>query len=368
MIKKTVAAMLVILSFGCSKMVKETESETPINTVKHGQFGVVQMDGLAKNSIKMLSVDEDNTIVMELGELTKSKRFFFAITNVGETDITSINITSDKEQFTISPSNIGKLRPQPFAKIWNILEVDIEHGQALDGGEFGELLPIGSNTSTFQFSGISDGVVVTMDLKIIVVSKFGDIQFDVGETTIEGFECPSYTLDLKKDTDDISLDGENSDFSDYSMSRYNRTHAIYQAYPIPTHLNSSFVVTNKGNVNLTLSIIRQSDTNNVISESDVEEINLKSNESKDILKYLNLGDIQFNDLKVTYLEIKTSGTAPFSKVFSDNRENYSKEFSSDRLDTSISDNYIQGIVRVCLYSIDENNVNSSKWLNWYAKK
>jgi hypothetical protein len=201
-----------------------------------------------------------------LDTLKSSKSFYFKITNSGQYDITDVTMTTDNENFIVSPTSIP-LIPGTFGDelLNQVFSIDVLHGTKINGFGSREFLKEGDNFCNLSIKGKTfDGestTTISLNAKIKVYAKIMSISIFQGR----------FEYDLN--TPDHFLFGGGP----YSIDEMD----IFHYYTI----NPPVTIRNTGNVNLEMTLasfetdhpiiqtamIRPNDTMNLIlpfGESD----------------------------------------------------------------------------------------------------
>lgn len=156
--------LIIIILASCNK-----------ENLKQGTFEMQQITYL-KNGTEQLQETSTN---FNLGELYASKEFYFMLSNAGDYPITNINIVSNNEQFTVSPSQIDTLSAANQSSFSQAITLGILHGKVLNGVGTAPTLQQGENYATLTITGTTyDGreyVDVSFEVQIDIVAKVADI-------------------------------------------------------------------------------------------------------------------------------------------------------------------------------------------------
>jgi hypothetical protein len=219
--------VIIIAVYSCKKEIG--------NNGLSGRFSISRLNNL--KSAKVDTATSDSTS-FNLDTIKASKSFYFVLSNVGQEDIKNITITTDNENFKISPSLIQTLsgkKSSGNANLTQVLSLDIIHGVRLNGVGYEKLLDPGNNQCNINFTGQTyDGtknINISLKAKIQLFAKVMDI-------------------DLYKDSNELDLtkpDGTTS--IQWQGIMYTMTYYFYQDNPI--------VIKNIGNCTIDMTLIQQ---------------------------------------------------------------------------------------------------------------
>ncbi len=230
-----------------------------MQSAKSGAFEIQYTGSSNKISNTLDQIDFD------LGDLKASKEFYFTLSNVGETPITDIEITSNREDFKCFPQSIPQLNS---LTVGSVMEIGLIHGRQLNGTGEAEVMPMAENTGIINISGKttdSDGkeIITAVDIHLETFVKLADIKLMNNDIDIDLFEDGIY-------------------YSQESEGQGNH----YQGVPLD---NPLFI--NTGNVDLSLEI-------EFYAPNDLQTYDIKSGDTISFLlpspTYENPIDIRIN--------------------------------------------------------------------------
>ena len=182
-----------------------------------------------------------------LDTIKSSTSFYFMIKYFGPSDITDLTMTTDNENFLVSPSSIP-LIPGTFGDelLNQVYSIDVLHGTRINGIGSAEFLNQGDNICNLSIKGkISNGrssTTVIMNIKIKVYAEFMSISLFQGR----------FEYDLN--TRDVLLSG----FDTYDID------AMKMFYYFT--INPPVTIQNTGNVNIKMTLM-SFDTGNPITHT-----------------------------------------------------------------------------------------------------
>ena len=237
----SIFSMLIFIS-GCSALKNEAGVNNPSDTEPpaNGSFIMrAQTDGVtettpASNGIQQAIVSNSQIEkTYGLGDLKASRTISFLIGNSGTNAINNITITSSSDYLSFTPSTFQVLEGSDSAN-FELFEIGIEHGIAINGIGYVDILPMGNNSPTFTVSGTREG----------------------GETISSTYQL---TFNAKVAAFELIIGGVTKDISDGDQSNaggiYGGTSAAEYFYTN----NQSVSIYNSGNTDLSLRLLGHSD-------------------------------------------------------------------------------------------------------------
>lgn len=195
--KYILTLLLPLLISACGELQNTTSNidTPPENSNKgssSGQFsiyekisGLTPQDVVNQSSITPQSVNKD----FDFGDIKSSRSFGFILTNSGDSEITSVSITTTNPAFEMTPETISRIDPFEDTSALVELNLDIIHGKVLNGIGFTDLLSQGQNIATFNVTGytVSGNETVTINLTrtVEVNALVADIEIYDGDTPID---------------------------------------------------------------------------------------------------------------------------------------------------------------------------------------
>jgi len=150
--------------------------------MKAGAFSLIELNGLNKEIVSSLSavsaiygspVHSGDTTVFLLGDIKKSRNYYFILKNVGDFPITDVVLHSNRQDFCITPDSIPLILSEDQTSVIAIIPLSIEHGISLFGTGYAPLLPkdaiqadllIVGNTKTVD----STDTIISLNIRFIV--------------------------------------------------------------------------------------------------------------------------------------------------------------------------------------------------------
>jgi hypothetical protein len=207
---------------------------------------------------------DDNEI--HLDTIKSSTSFYFMIKYVGSSDITGLTMTTDNDNFLVSPSSIPLIPGTSSDGLLNqVYSIDVLHGTRINGIGSAEFLDKGDNICNLRVKGeISKGrsnTTVAMNINITVYAEIMSISLIQGK----------FEYDLN--TRDVLLSG----FGTYDID------AMKMFYYFT--INPPVTIQNTGNVNINMTLM-SFDTGNPITHTAM----IQPNDSLNLLLPLGGSD------------------------------------------------------------------------------
>jgi hypothetical protein len=166
-----------------------------------GRFSVAYLEGLGGSAGVQAAgaySDAAGETAFDLGSLKGSRDFYFLLGNTGETAIENIVLTSSNDAFAVTPGEISALEPTADASydvgLLPVIRVSVNHGTALEGIGFTDLLPPGENSAVITVSGTTveeDAEIdVGLDIEMTVDAQILDLALYCDDAPVE-FGSPS---------------------------------------------------------------------------------------------------------------------------------------------------------------------------------
>lgn len=248
---KIYSKLLLLMTFvtflgGCSALQKEAGINNPSDTKPpaNGSFIMrAQTNGVtettpASNGIQQAIVS--NSVIEKtygLGDLKGSRTISFLIGNSGTNAINNITITSSSDYLSFTPSTFQVLEGADSAN-FELFEIGIEHGVAINGIGYVDILPMGSNSPTFKVTGTREsGETISSTYQLTFNAKVAAFELIIGGVN-----------------KDISV-GDSSGTSPYG--NLNNAKYFYSN-------NQSIEIKNIGNVDLSVRLLGHFDNINFI--------------------------------------------------------------------------------------------------------
>jgi hypothetical protein len=258
----SIASMMLFLS-GCGG----GEAGQSTASLKTGELHLSKMNGMAEVAAavqgQMSSATTFGNIssatTFDLGTIKASQNYYFILSNAGDIPVTDVVITTDNDNFVVSPNKIDVISPQNNNYIIPVIKVGATHGVSLNGvGYTDSLLPMGNNECTINVSGKTKDkngnvIGVNINAKLKIYSEVVNIELHDGNNTL-----------------DMSKPLQTTWFSTYLIKQYQCM--------TPTIVNS-------GNVDI--SITNYQLVWGTVYFSEIEKFILKPNESR-LLNYPKL--------------------------------------------------------------------------------
>jgi hypothetical protein len=189
---------LIIICSLIQSCKKENESISQNNI--SGKFAL----SLASTLKSFKTVESDDSAYFDLDTIKSSRSFYFTLSNVGEKDITNINLSTDNNSFSITPSKIQILpgkNSQSSTALSQLISLDILHGVRIDGIGYSGLLPMNDNYCNINIegqtnNGISDTTInlkssIKVYAKLMAISLFlGNREYDLTKPNGQGASGP----------------------------------------------------------------------------------------------------------------------------------------------------------------------------------
>lgn len=241
----SIFSMLIFIG-GCSAIQNEAGVNNPSDTEPpaNGSFIMrAQTNGVtettpASNGIQQAIVSNSEIEkTYGLGDLKASRTISFLIGNSGTNAINNITITSSSDYLSFTPSTFQVLEGADSAN-FELFEIGIEHGIAINGIGYVDILPMGNNSPTFTVSGTREGgETISSTYQLTFNAKVAAFELIIGGVT-----------------KDISV-GDSNGTSPYG--NLNNAKYFYSN-------NKSIKIKNIGNVDLSVRFLGHFDNINTI--------------------------------------------------------------------------------------------------------
>jgi len=154
----------VALIQGCKKEIGNN-SQTNLS----GRFSLS-----LKSNLKSAKIESNDSANFVLDTIKSSRSFYFILSNVGQSDITNITITTDNSDFSVTPSAIQVL-PGTNNKNSSVLNqaisLDIAHGTRINGVGYTGLLNMGDNYCHINIQGVTSNGITNDTVKLRAIVK-----------------------------------------------------------------------------------------------------------------------------------------------------------------------------------------------------
>jgi len=118
-----------------------------------------------------------------IGNLKASRTISFLIGNSGDEAINNISITSSSNYLTFTPSTFQVLDGGDSAS-FELFDIGIEHGVAINGIGYVDILTMGEHLPTFNVTGITEGeATISSTYQLTFNAKVAAFELIVGGTT-----------------------------------------------------------------------------------------------------------------------------------------------------------------------------------------
>lgn len=229
--------IIIILIVSCKKEDEHTDIEEA--TPKSGFFVVKQTtENKSNNCIKEQLLISN----FDLGEIKRSKRFYFSLSNGGDEPIFDIQLNCNNNQFNVTPNNISVLNGINNQSLNQIIEVDAIHGENLDGLGYDSLMNKGVNECILSIIGKTlsenDTIDVNIDLNLNIFALVTDFDIYSANEYIDFSTYENYGTVVFADS------CQNSGLNQLRTYSYN---------------SSNFIIENTGNVPISISIFNRQD-------------------------------------------------------------------------------------------------------------
>lgn len=248
----SIFSMLIFIG-GCSAIQNEAGVNNPSDTEPpaNGSFIMrAQTNGVtettpASNGIQQAIVSNSEIEkTYGLGDLKASRTISFLIGNSGTNAINNITITSSSDYLSFTPSTFQVLEGADSAN-FELFEIGIEHGIAINGIGYVDILPMGNNSPTFTVSGTREG----------------------GETISSTYQL---TFNAKVAAFELIIGGVTKDFST-PQGRPNNPYGGLNTSDAFYSNNNTVKLQNTGNVELILRLLGHDSYNTLYSTYTVPQ-------------------------------------------------------------------------------------------------
>lgn len=187
----SIFSMLIFIG-GCSALQNEagvndaSDTEPPANGsfIMRAQTNGVTETTPASNGIQQAIVSNSEIEkTYGIGDLKASRTISFLIGNSGTNAINNITITSSSNYLSFTPSTFQVLEGADSAN-FELFEIGVEHGVAINGIGYVDILPMGANSPTFTVTGTREsGETISSTYQLTFNAKVAAFELIVGGTT-----------------------------------------------------------------------------------------------------------------------------------------------------------------------------------------
>lgn len=173
---------------GCSSLQNEAGVNNPSDTAppENGSFIMrAQTNGVTETTPAQQAIVSNAVIekTYGLGDLKASRTISFLIGNSGTNAINNITITSSSNYLSFTPSTFQVLEGADSAN-FELFEIGIEHGVAINGIGYVDILPMGDNSPTFTVSGTREGgEIISSTYQLTFNAKVAAFELIIGGVT-----------------------------------------------------------------------------------------------------------------------------------------------------------------------------------------
>ena len=161
-----------------------------------------------------------------IGDLKASRTISFLIGNSGTNAINNITITSSSNYLSFTPSTFQVLEGADSAN-FELFEIGIEHGVAINGIGYVDILPMGANSPTFTVTGTREGgEIISSTYQLTFNAKVAAFELIIGGVNnAKYFYSNNQSIEIKN----IG----NVDLSVRLLGHFDNINSIYSTYNIP---------------------------------------------------------------------------------------------------------------------------------------
>jgi len=131
-------------------------------------------------------------VAFELGDLKSSQQFYFLLRNLGDAAITDIDLAASGPGYSVVPAHLDALAPAGGGDgdFLPVVRVSVNHGTALNGIGFTDLLAAGAANGGLAITGSTTDAGgaaedVGLDVTLTATAKVLDVAIDCGGRALD---------------------------------------------------------------------------------------------------------------------------------------------------------------------------------------
>ncbi len=157
-----------------------------------GSFGFTMLQGLGDSGTETQEFNLTTEVAFELGDLKSSQQFYFLLRNLGDAAITDIDLAASGPGYSVVPAHLDALAPVGGGDgdFLPVVRVSINHGTALNGIGFTDLLAAGAANGGLAITGSTTDAGgaaedVGLDVTLTATAKVMEVSIDCGGQALD---------------------------------------------------------------------------------------------------------------------------------------------------------------------------------------
>jgi len=188
----TMRAPLGTLSLTAAFLLAACGDTSEPDDANRGAFGFTMLKGLGDAGVETQEFNLTTEVAFELGDLKSSQQFYFLLRNLGDAAITDIDLAASGPGYSVVPAHLDALAPVGGGDgdFLPVVRVSINHGTALNGIGFTDLLAAGAANGGLAITGSTTDAGgaaedVGLDVSLTATAKVMDVSIDCGGQALD---------------------------------------------------------------------------------------------------------------------------------------------------------------------------------------